>query len=204
MPASQAGIPPLPSPAAPADRPPHGRRILLVSYYPPTRRHAGGLRLLDLCSLIRKLEPALRVDLVTCTDSMADPLTEGDRRVFDQVFLLPVKHFTARGLAAAGVLDTAYDVADFQYRHNAEDAYEDVSQITITTSTGVHLDTATGNHWLINITPGTACFLVICLNGVGQIDMYHRSNVGFVNAHSKGICTTNHSCFIQYPIFLPF
>ncbi len=105
----------MPSPAAPADRPPHGRRILLVSYYPPTRRHAGGLRLLDLCSLIRKLEPALRVDLVTCTDSMADPLTEGDRRVFDQVFLLPVKHFTARGLAAAGVLDTAYDVADFQY-----------------------------------------------------------------------------------------
>ena len=105
----------MPSPAAPADRPPHGRRILLVSYYPPTRRHAGGLRLLDLCSLIRKLEPALRVDLVTCTDSMADPLTEGDRRVLYQVFLLPVRHFTARGLAAAGVLDTAYDVADFQY-----------------------------------------------------------------------------------------
>jgi hypothetical protein len=76
LPDSQAGISPLSSPAAPADRSPHGKRILLVSYYPPTRSHAGGLRLLDLYSLIRKLEPSLRVDLVTCTDSMADPITE--------------------------------------------------------------------------------------------------------------------------------
>ena len=102
-------------PAAPADRSPHGKRILLVSYYPPTRRHAGGLRLLDLYSLIRRLEPSLQVDLVTCTDSMADQIMQHDRGIFDRVFLLPVKNFTTRGLAAAGVLDTDYDIADFQY-----------------------------------------------------------------------------------------
>lgn len=91
------------------------RRILLVSYYPPTRRHAGGLRLLDLYSLIRRLEPSLQIDLVTCADSMTDELTEADRAIFDRVFLLPVKRFDMRGLIDAGVLSHAYDIADFQY-----------------------------------------------------------------------------------------
>lgn len=92
-----------------------GRRILLVSYYPPTRRHAGGLRLLDLYSLMRRLEPSLQIDLVTCSDSMTDELTEADRSIFERVFLLPVKCFDVRGLIDAGIVNNAYDIADFQY-----------------------------------------------------------------------------------------
>lgn len=91
------------------------RRILLVSYYPPTRRHAGGLRLLDLYSLIRRVEPSLQIDLVTCSDSMTDELTEADRSIFDRIFLLSVKCFDMRGLTSAGIADNAYDIADFQY-----------------------------------------------------------------------------------------
>lgn len=105
----------MPSLTAPDRHHQSGRRILLVSYYPPTRRHAGGLRLLDLYSLIRRVEPSLLIDLVTCSDSMADELTEADRSIFDRIFLLPVKCFDMRGLTNAGIMDNAYDVADFQY-----------------------------------------------------------------------------------------
>ena len=91
------------------------RTILLVSYYPPTRRHAGGLRLLDLYSLIRELEPSIRIDLVTCADSMSDAMTDADKAVFDRVFLLTTDRFDIRGLLDIGALSDAHDLADFQY-----------------------------------------------------------------------------------------
>lgn len=93
------------------------------------------------------------------------------------------------------------------YRHNAEDADEDVSQITITTSTGVHLDTATGKHWLINITPGTVqCFpllsekpmqrfralLTAANTSLDQIDKDH------LEAYILATCLPSHVGMIQF------
>ena len=91
------------------------KRILLVSHYLPTRGHAGGLRLLDLYSLIRRRFPGIEIVLAAHCNSDVDWNDSDIKDIFDRVFLFPKKKFTVAGLSQAGVFRLQFDVVDLQY-----------------------------------------------------------------------------------------
>jgi glycosyltransferase involved in cell wall biosynthesis len=90
------------------------RRILLVSYYLPSRAHGGGLRLLDLYGLIRRVFPQARIDLAACRQTVGEEV-EGLQEIFDNIYLLEPDRFSPEGFRFAGLLDGQYDVVDLQY-----------------------------------------------------------------------------------------
>lgn len=90
------------------------RRILLVSYYLPSRAHGGGLRLLDLYGLIRRILPQVRIDLAACRQTV-DEAEGGLQEIFDSVHLLEPDRFNPEGFRLAGLLDGQYAVVDLQY-----------------------------------------------------------------------------------------
>jgi glycosyltransferase involved in cell wall biosynthesis len=90
------------------------KQILLVSYYLPSRAHGGGLRLLDLYGLMRRLLPQARIDLAACQQTVGEGI-EGLQEIFDNVHLLEPDRFGPEGFRLAGLLDGQYDVVDLQY-----------------------------------------------------------------------------------------
>jgi SAM-dependent methyltransferase/glycosyltransferase involved in cell wall biosynthesis len=91
------------------------RGILLVSFYCPTRAHAGGLRILDIYSLIRKNCPSVELDLFThCRPDIDWSIDELDD-IFHNVYLSPNEDLTPEGLANISGSNRYYEVIDLQF-----------------------------------------------------------------------------------------
>ena len=94
-------------------------RILLVSYYCPTRAHAGGLRILDIYALIRRHCPDIQLDLFTYHRPSIDWSLDEIYRLFDNVYFSPVEDLTAETLVDLRGAPLTYDVVDLQFHQSA-------------------------------------------------------------------------------------
>ena len=95
-------------------------RILLISHLAPSRAHAGGLRLLDLYSELRRLRPELYLVLVTFNNrSDVDWGGEALERIFDEVHKLPLSNLKQDLLNQITFKQTHFDLVDLQYHHCA-------------------------------------------------------------------------------------
>ena len=92
-------------------------RILLVSYYYPTRSHAGGLRILDIYTLIKQRCPEVQLDLLTHHRPSIDGSIADSQRIFDNIYLSPVEDLSPSCLQ--GLADIRYDVIDLQFHQAA-------------------------------------------------------------------------------------
>lgn len=93
-----------------------GRDILLVSFLSPSSLHAGGLRLLDLYSEIKKINFKGRLILVT-----SDGACESENRIseiFDEIYML--ERFDKKELLNMLKLHSRYDVVDLQYHQSGQ------------------------------------------------------------------------------------
>lgn len=93
--------------------------ILLVSYYCPTRAHAGGLRILDIYGLIRQKCPTVRIDLLTHHRPAVDWSIDEVHQLFDNVYLSPGDELTLdvlKGLVGQEL--PRYDVVDLQFHQS--------------------------------------------------------------------------------------
>ncbi len=97
------------------------KRILLVSYYCPTRAHAGGLRTLDMYALIKEKMPGVQLDLYTFHRPEIDGAIKEAQELFDKIYYSPVPELTAGGLAALQGKQPRYDVIDLQHHYAAVD-----------------------------------------------------------------------------------
>ena len=95
-------------------------KILLVSYYCPTRAHAGGLRILDIYAYLKEANPSLQVDLYTHHRPSIDWSIDECSKLFDNVYLAPGEELTVDGLAALGCPESYYDVIDLQFHHELQ------------------------------------------------------------------------------------
>jgi glycosyltransferase involved in cell wall biosynthesis len=93
-------------------------RILLVSYYCPTRAHAGGLRILDIYALIRKQCPNFQIDLLTFHRPSIDWSLDAARHVFHNVYLSPTEELTPEALLELRGTPLNYDVVDLQFHQS--------------------------------------------------------------------------------------
>ena len=99
-------------------------KILLVSYYCPTRAHAGGLRILDIYAYLKAANPGLQLDLYTHHRPHIDWSLDDCRGIFDNIYLAPGEALTPDGLAALGCPEESYDVIDLQFHQSAQQAGE--------------------------------------------------------------------------------
>lgn len=96
------------------------RHILLVSYYLPSRWHGGGLRLLDMYTLIRKIYPKSRLHLVSAKSEPDEKPEAEVKSVFDSIHVLASANFNSEGFVSAGLLLEKYDVVDLQYLQSGQ------------------------------------------------------------------------------------
>jgi SAM-dependent methyltransferase/glycosyltransferase involved in cell wall biosynthesis len=96
---------------------PKRHRILLVSYYCPSRAHAGGLRILDIYALIKAKAPTAQIDLFTHHRPEIDWKIDDAMAIFDSVFLAPTEDLSPVVLASLRNMNDRYDVIDLQF-HN--------------------------------------------------------------------------------------
>ncbi len=89
--------------------------ILLVSYYAPSRGHAGGLRLLDLYRKMRQLRPDLYLALVTVAHEIADWAGEGVEEIFDEVHRVSEGGLDEETFRRTGISRTCFDFIDLQF-----------------------------------------------------------------------------------------
>jgi len=92
-------------------------RILLVSYFCPTRSHAGGLRILDIYSLIKQRCPDVQLDLLTHHRPSIDGSIADSQLIFDNVYLSPVEDLSPS--CVQGLANMRYDVVDLQFHQAA-------------------------------------------------------------------------------------
>lgn len=106
--------------AAPAETTHVPFRILLVSYYCPTRAHAGGLRILDIYALIKRMCPDVQLDLFTHHRPKIDWMIDEVYSIFDNVYLCAQEDLSPGALAEfAPSCAAAYDVVDLQFHQSA-------------------------------------------------------------------------------------
>jgi glycosyltransferase involved in cell wall biosynthesis len=110
-------------------------RILLVSYYCPTRAHGGGLRILDIYTLIRQQCPNIQLDLLTHHRPAIDWSLDDVYRIFNNVYLSPVEDLTPDGLAALRGSPLTYNVIDLQFHESGHqiDAFRHIGSKIIFT-----------------------------------------------------------------------
>ena len=111
-------------------------RILLVSYYCPTRAHAGGLRILDIYALIRQQRPDVRIDLLTHHRPTIDGSIDNIYQIFDNVYLTQADDLSPRTLVSLrGGTMLHYDLVDLQFHQSAYqlDAFRQVATKVIFT-----------------------------------------------------------------------
>lgn len=90
-------------------------RILLVSYYCPTRAHAGGLRILDMYSLIKKQNPGVQIDIFTHYRPEIDWSLDDVNKVFDNAYLSPSETLDLSAFESLNQASAAYDLIDIQF-----------------------------------------------------------------------------------------
>jgi SAM-dependent methyltransferase/glycosyltransferase involved in cell wall biosynthesis len=98
-----------------------GHRILLVSYYCPSRSHAGGLRILDLYALIRRKAPGTELHLYTHRRPSIDWSEDEVSSIFDRVYWSPTEELSAAGLTALAGEPQRFNVIDLQFHQAALD-----------------------------------------------------------------------------------
>jgi SAM-dependent methyltransferase/glycosyltransferase involved in cell wall biosynthesis len=94
------------------------KKILLVSHYCPTKAHAGGLRILDIYSLIREQCPDVQIDLLTFHRPSIDWSMDEVYRIFHNVYLSPKEQLSPEAISALGVQQVHYDVIDLQFHQS--------------------------------------------------------------------------------------
>jgi len=94
---------------------PSCKRILLVSYYCPTRAHAGGLRILDLYTLIRKKCPNVQLDIFTHNRPDIDWNIDDIYNIFHNVYLSEKEELTPNELKNISGELIHYDTIDLQF-----------------------------------------------------------------------------------------
>ena len=94
------------------------RKILLVSRYAPSTSHAGGLRIFDLYSELRKLSPNLHLELYAPSEPAIDGNTETLRDVFDKITFTTMARFSYGDFVLRNGEETRFDVLDAQF-HDA-------------------------------------------------------------------------------------
>lgn len=114
-------VPSLVPAGAVEDAPAARRRVLLVSYYCPSRSHAGGLRVLDIYALIKRRMPEVELHLYTHRRPSIDWSDADVERVFDRVFWSPHEELSAAGLEALAGSLPRYDTIDLQFHQAAFD-----------------------------------------------------------------------------------
>lgn len=90
-------------------------RILLISFYAPCRGHAGGLRLLDLYSELRKLQPNLHLVLLTFEHQIEDWGDERVGNIFNEVYRIPLDRFGSDLMSDIVFASSEFDFVDLQY-----------------------------------------------------------------------------------------
>jgi glycosyltransferase involved in cell wall biosynthesis len=96
------------------------RKILLVSYYCPTRAHAGGLRILDIYSQIKAEFPDVGLDLFTYRRPAMDWSYQDIEDIFDSIYYSDTPELDLNGLLKQCRAYRHYDVIDLQFHRSAE------------------------------------------------------------------------------------
>jgi glycosyltransferase involved in cell wall biosynthesis len=95
-------------------------RILLVSYYCPTRAHAGGLRILDIYVLLKRMCPEVQLDLFTHHRPQIDWSIDEVHSIFDNIYMCDQENLTPEAfMALAPGRQMFYDVVDLQFHQSA-------------------------------------------------------------------------------------
>ena len=92
------------------------KKVLLISYYPPSREHAGGLRLLDLYKQLKSIQSDLHIALVTRKVGNYD--IDFLNTVFSEVYFLSELQFSARCISSITFEVPSFDVIDLQYHQS--------------------------------------------------------------------------------------
>lgn len=91
-------------------------KILLVSYLPPSREHAGGQRILDLYRELKCIEPSLYLSLLACGEQTCNQ--ELLNEIFDEVQLISEKQFSKYHVNKLNFKCAEFDVIDLQYHQS--------------------------------------------------------------------------------------
>ena len=95
------------------------KRILLVSYYCPSRAHAGGLRILDIYSLIKAYFPDVIIDLFTYKRPEIDWSYYDIEQIFNHVYFSSVENLSPGAFSSLCKNYLRYDVIDLQFHQSA-------------------------------------------------------------------------------------
>ncbi|MEG6512200.1 glycosyltransferase [Desulforamulus ruminis] len=95
-------------------------KILLVSYYCPTRAHAGGLRILDIYALIKEKHPSVQLDLYTHYRPNIDWSLDEIYQIFDNVYLSPNEELSSEGFRTLSNSNDIYNVVDLQFHQSGK------------------------------------------------------------------------------------
>jgi len=103
--------------------------VLLVSYYAPTRAHAGGLRILDIYRLIKRMSPETRIDLFTHHRPAIDWTLDDAYDIFDEVFLASTDSLSLPEFRKMCPDGRTYDVVDLQFHQSGAfaDDYREIA-----------------------------------------------------------------------------
>lgn len=93
-------------------------KILLLSYFVPSRKHAGGLRLLDLYSELRYLKPDLHLVLVAVDQDGEEVIDESISTIFNEIHFVTREQFLPEGLACIKFGVPSFDVVDFEFHQS--------------------------------------------------------------------------------------
>jgi ubiquinone/menaquinone biosynthesis C-methylase UbiE/glycosyltransferase involved in cell wall biosynthesis len=111
-------------------------RVLLTSFYCPTRAHAGGLRILDMYALLREKCPDARIDLFTCSRPGIDWSLDDANAIFDNIYLTNSDDLDPEELRLLqGGVSLRYDLVDLQFHQTARrmDAFRAIGSKVIFT-----------------------------------------------------------------------
>jgi hypothetical protein len=94
------------------------RRILLVTRYAPSMGHAGGLRILDLYTQLRRLNSNLVIDLYAPSEPHVDGNVDALKEVFDRIYWTTMARFSYGDFLIRAGSAESYDLVDAQF-HDA-------------------------------------------------------------------------------------
>ena len=96
------------------------KRILLVSYYFPTRAHAGGLRILDMYSKIKEQSPDTIIDLFSFERPEIDWKIDTAENIFDTIYKAKTEDLSLAEFVKLRKDDMNYHVVDIQFHQGGE------------------------------------------------------------------------------------
>jgi len=96
------------------------KRILLVSYYFPTRAHAGGLRILDMYSKIKEQSPDTIIDLFSFERPEIDWKIDTAENIFDTIYKAKTEDLSLSEFLKLRKDDISYHVVDIQFHQGGE------------------------------------------------------------------------------------